>query len=219
MQWLCSDDVPFATAAATAPLRQNADFGRHLLRVTHAHMLALPAIAEARHIKHSQSTFVQLGNITRILCERCVRRLPAVCQRYGAGAAQLSVDCLLQCLRVGELLHVRKFAFFLQAISECAQFLFSSGPTAIDNLLFHLPAAALEPTATGLGRNCAILLRMLQDSLDQCLLGELEEDVEECGAKKPPIGSSLLQCMELLLEHLPADDPFAKEVSEIRQAN
>lgn len=110
--------MPFARAATTAPLRQNADFGRYLLRVTAAHMLALPAVAEARHIKHSQSTFVQLGHVARILCERCVRRLPAVCERYGAAAAQLGVECLLQCLRVAEQLYVRKFAFFLQAISE-----------------------------------------------------------------------------------------------------
>lgn len=114
----CSPEVAFATAEQTAPLRINIDLNRYCLRVALQRMQTLPAQAEQRHIKHSQSIFVQLCQLTSIMYRQCVVQLGAMCERFDVETTQLGVDCFRECLQVAVQLYPRKLHQFLQTLSK-----------------------------------------------------------------------------------------------------
>lgn len=117
LQLYFSPDVSFATVEETAALRKNVEFNRYVLQVAVARMQTLPAQAEARHIKHSQSTFAQLAQITRIMYLQCVDQLAAISERFDVETAQLGVECFRECLHVAIQLYPRKVHQFLQTLS------------------------------------------------------------------------------------------------------
>lgn len=110
--------VPFANSDQTIQMRSNNEFHRWLLCTVINRVQCLLTLPDYLQIRHSQSTFKQLIQVTRIVFEKCVKSLAAILTRFDLVSVQLSARCFHQCLTVATTLYKHKFETFLHGISK-----------------------------------------------------------------------------------------------------
>lgn len=119
-----SERVSFTSDVQSAPLRSNRNLVRHITQTATIHIEYLRSQPEYRQITHSKRIFQNLTEITRLLYERCIKRLPKLWSDFEVTSACLSAECFRQCLLTVDSLYKRKFDAFLKGVGKISNVLY-----------------------------------------------------------------------------------------------
>ncbi|XP_067627011.1 Fanconi anemia group I protein homolog isoform X2 [Eurosta solidaginis] len=127
LRLLHEDIVPFAASQNTVPLRSNVELVRFVLEIVAQKIEALRNEPEYKQLSHSRRTLRYLTNITKVIYERCIRRLPEMWTNFDEKTAALAAECFQQCLQTANSLYKKKFVdvflkgFDFHTINRCKQ--------------------------------------------------------------------------------------------------
>ncbi|XP_014090241.2 Fanconi anemia group I protein homolog isoform X3 [Bactrocera oleae] len=109
LRLLHEDVVPFATSHNTDVLRSNVEFVRYVLEITAQKVAALRDEPEHKQLAHSKRTLKYLTDLTKVVYERCIRRLGDVWSSFDKNTAALSAECFQQCIQTANVIYKKQF--------------------------------------------------------------------------------------------------------------
>uniref|UniRef100_A0A6P4FK17 Fanconi anemia group I protein n=1 Tax=Drosophila rhopaloa TaxID=1041015 RepID=A0A6P4FK17_DRORH len=111
---LLDDVVAFAASQKTGLLRSNEPLVRYVLSVTSKRVETIRQEPDYKQLAYSKRTFKQLTDITKIIYERCINRLPEFWKDFDMQSAALSTQCFSECLRTAHEIYPKKFQDFVK---------------------------------------------------------------------------------------------------------
>ncbi|XP_064535940.1 Fanconi anemia group I protein homolog [Drosophila montana] len=111
---LHDDHVPFASAANTAPLRSHEPLVRYVLEIAAQKVQAIREEPDYKQLSYSKRTLKLLTDISKVIYERCIQRLPELWQDFDLESAVLAAKCFMQCTRTAHETYVRRFKEFVK---------------------------------------------------------------------------------------------------------
>ncbi|XP_053963260.1 Fanconi anemia group I protein homolog [Anastrepha ludens] len=187
---LHEDTVPFVASQYTAPLRSNVEFVRYVFGIAGQKVEALRNESEYKQLSHSSRTLKYLTDITKVVYERCILRLPGVWADFDKKTAALGAECFQQCLQTANAIYKKKFAdVFLKGFD------------------FHT------------SNHCKQSPAILHDLIDEFMESEQRHDSSNSckGASdsenddRQRILQALMQCLEVLYDNLSFEDRLTTE--------
>uniref|UniRef100_A0A034W2D0 Fanconi anemia group I protein-like protein n=1 Tax=Bactrocera dorsalis TaxID=27457 RepID=A0A034W2D0_BACDO len=136
LRLLHEDVVPFATSHNTDVLRSNVKFVRYVLEITAQKIAALRDEPKYKQLVHSKRILKYLTDITKVVYERCIRRLGDIWSRFDENTAALSAECFQQCLQTADVIYKKQFVeiflkgFDLHSMNNCKQ-----SPDILQNII------------------------------------------------------------------------------------
>lgn len=103
------DIVPFADRHDAAPLRSKVSLVRYVLEVAAAKVTQIRLEPVYKQLSHSKRTLKYLTDITKVVYERCIKRLPDVWRNFDMHTASLAMECFRQCLQTANEVYKPKF--------------------------------------------------------------------------------------------------------------
>lgn len=113
-----SDHVPFASAANTAPLRSHEPLVRYVLEIAAQKVQAIREEPDYKQLSYSKRTLKLLTDITKVIYERCIQRLPELWQDFDLESAVLAAKCFMQCTRTAHETYGRRFKEFVKGFGK-----------------------------------------------------------------------------------------------------
>lgn len=110
--------VSFAKEEQASKLRSNRDLVCYILEVSLLHIEMLRSLPNYKQITHSKRVFTNLIKFTKILYEKCIKRLTEIWSNFDVRAAYLCIECLRQSLITANEIFERKFTNYLEQISK-----------------------------------------------------------------------------------------------------
>lgn len=71
-----------------------------------------------KQLSYSKRTFKQLADITKVIYERCIRRLPELWREFDMASAALAAQCFAECLRTAHQTYPKKFQEFVRVFGR-----------------------------------------------------------------------------------------------------
>ncbi|XP_050324049.1 Fanconi anemia group I protein isoform X1 [Bactrocera neohumeralis] len=136
LRLLHEDVVPFATSHNTDVLRSNVKFVRYVLEITAQKIAALRDEPKYKQLAHSKRILKYLADITKVVYERCIRRLGDIWSSFDKNTAALSAECFQQCLQTADVIYKKQFVeiflkgFDLHSMNNCKQ-----SPDILQNII------------------------------------------------------------------------------------
>lgn len=103
------DIVPFASRHDTAPLRSKVSLVRYVLEVAASKVEQIRLEPAYKQLAHSRRTLKFLTDITKVLYERCIKRLPDLWRNFDMKTASLAMGCFRQCMQTANEVYKAKF--------------------------------------------------------------------------------------------------------------
>lgn len=103
------DIVPFAARHNTAPLRSHVALVRYVLEVAAAKVAQIRSEPAYKQLSHSKRTLKYVTDITKVVYERCIKRLPDLWRNFDMQTASLAMECFRQCLQTANEVYKSKF--------------------------------------------------------------------------------------------------------------
>lgn len=97
---------------------------QYILATTCQKVEAMRTAPDYKQIKYSRSNFKYLSEISKLIFRNFVQHLKNVIDKFDTKTAQLSVECLRQCLTTAVKLYKRKFNDFLLVLRNYLFFKF-----------------------------------------------------------------------------------------------
>ncbi|KAI8035735.1 hypothetical protein M5D96_011485 [Drosophila gunungcola] len=111
---LLDDVVAFAASQKTGLLRSNEPLVRYVLSVTAKRVETIRQEPDYKQLAYSKRTFKQLTDITKIIYERCIQRLPEFWKNFDMQSSALAAQCFAECLRTAHETYPKKFQDFVK---------------------------------------------------------------------------------------------------------
>ncbi|XP_017066246.1 Fanconi anemia group I protein [Drosophila eugracilis] len=180
---LLDDIVSFAAPEKTVLLRSNQALVRYVLSVTANRVESIRQEPDYKQLAYSKRTFKQLTDITKVIYERCIHRLPELWADFDMQSSALASQCFTECLRTAHEIYSKKFEEFVKAFDM----------------------ASIK------GNRNKEVIYVLQDILDEFMkeYGSDESICKDEFISKVPV--CLLESLEILLDHIDYDDRAATE--------
>ncbi|KAH8277898.1 hypothetical protein KR018_009894, partial [Drosophila ironensis] len=111
---ILDDVVTFAASEKTVFLRSHEPLFRYVLQVTANKVQAIRQEPDYKQLTYSKRTFKQLTDITKVVYERCIRRLSQQWKDINMECSALSAQCFAECLRSAHEVYPKKFKDFIK---------------------------------------------------------------------------------------------------------
>ncbi|XP_060654538.1 Fanconi anemia group I protein [Drosophila nasuta] len=111
---LHDDLVPFATAENTSQLRSYEPLVRYVLEITAQKVKAIREEPDYKQLSFSKRTLKLLTDITKVIYERCIRRLPDLWRDFDLESAALAAHCFMECIRTAHETFAKRFKEFVK---------------------------------------------------------------------------------------------------------
>ncbi|XP_026842269.1 Fanconi anemia group I protein homolog [Drosophila persimilis] len=111
---LLDDVVPFAASEKTIQLRSNESLVRYVVQITAEKVKNIRLEPDYKQLAYSKRTFKQLTDITKIIYERCIRRLPELWRDFDMQTSSLAAQCFVECLRTAHETYSKKFKEYVK---------------------------------------------------------------------------------------------------------
>ncbi|KAH8389032.1 hypothetical protein KR200_011962 [Drosophila serrata] len=111
---LLDDVVAFASPERTTLLRSNQPLVRYTISTTAQRLEGIRQEPDYKQLSYSKRTFKQLADITKIIYERCIRRLPQLWREFDMASSALAAKCFAECLRTAHQVYPKKFQEFVR---------------------------------------------------------------------------------------------------------
>ncbi|XP_039486307.1 Fanconi anemia group I protein [Drosophila santomea] len=112
---LLDDVVAFAAPEKTVFLRSNEPLVRYVLSITASRVESIRLEPDYKQLAYSKRTFKQLTDITKVIYERCIQRLPEVWKNFDMKSAALATQCFSECLQTVHVTYSKKFDEFVKS--------------------------------------------------------------------------------------------------------
>nr|NP_610429.2 fanconi anemia complementation group I [Drosophila melanogaster]A1Z7L1.2 RecName: Full=Fanconi anemia group I protein homolog; Short=Protein FACI [Drosophila melanogaster]AAF59016.2 fanconi anemia complementation group I [Drosophila melanogaster] len=112
---LLDDVVAFAAPEKTVLLRSNEPLVRYVLSVTASRVESIRLEPDYKQLAYSKRTFKQLTDITKVIYERCIQRLPELWKNFDMQSAALATQCFSECLKTAHETYSKKFEDFVKS--------------------------------------------------------------------------------------------------------
>lgn len=113
-----SDNVPFATAENTTQLRSCEALVRYVLEIAAQKVEAIRNEPDYKQLSYSKRTLKLLTDITKVVYERCIRRLPDMWREFDLESAVLATKCFMQCIRTAHETYAKRFKEFVKGFGK-----------------------------------------------------------------------------------------------------
>lgn len=113
-----SDHVPFATAENTTQLRSYEPLVRYVLDIAAQKVEAIRLEPDYKQLSYSKRTLKLLTDITKVVYERCIRRLPDLWRDFDLESAVLAAKCFMQCTRTAHETYGKRFKEFVKGFGK-----------------------------------------------------------------------------------------------------
>ncbi|XP_017044461.1 Fanconi anemia group I protein homolog [Drosophila ficusphila] len=180
---LLDDIVAFAAPEKTLLLRSNEPLVRYVLSVTACRVESIRGEPDYKQLAYSKRTFKQLTDITKIIYERCIQRLPMLWKDFDMQRSALATQCFAECLKTAHEVYSKKFQDFVKSFDM----------------------ASIK------GNRNKEVTYVVQDVLDEFMtkFGSDESICKDEFIAKVPI--CLLESLELILDHIDYGERAATE--------
>ncbi|KAH8298499.1 hypothetical protein KR044_007977, partial [Drosophila immigrans] len=111
---LHDDHVPFAAADNTTQLRSYEPLVRYVLEITAQKVKAIREEPDYKQLSYSKRTMKLLTDITKVIYERCIRRLPDLWRDFDLESAALAAKCFMECIRTAHETYAKRFKEFVK---------------------------------------------------------------------------------------------------------
>ncbi|XP_030375244.1 Fanconi anemia group I protein [Scaptodrosophila lebanonensis] len=111
---LHDDNVPFADAEHTTQLRSNVELVRYVLDVTTQKVEQVRLEPDYKQLAYSKRMLKHLTDVTKLIYERCIRRLPELWRNFDFATAVSAANCFFNCLRTANETYQRRFSDFVK---------------------------------------------------------------------------------------------------------
>ncbi|KAH8284890.1 hypothetical protein KR054_002362 [Drosophila jambulina] len=178
---LLDDVVAFAAPEKTTLLRSNQPLVRYTILTTAQKLERIRQEPDYKQLSYSKRTFKQLADITKVIYERCIRRLPHLWREFDMTSSALAAQCFAECLRTAHQTYPKKFQEFVRVFDM----------------------ASLNKTKE--------VTYIVQDVLDEFMTEYGSDEAicnDEYVAKVPVY---LLEALEILLDHIEFGERAATE--------
>ncbi|XP_013097656.2 Fanconi anemia group I protein [Stomoxys calcitrans] len=109
LRLLHEDIVPFAPRHETSALRSRVSLVNYVLEVAAAKVAQIRLEPAYKQLSHSKRTLKYLTDITKVVYERCVKRLPDLWRNFDMQTASLAMECFRQCVQTANEVYKAKF--------------------------------------------------------------------------------------------------------------
>ncbi|KAH8355258.1 hypothetical protein KR093_009668, partial [Drosophila rubida] len=110
---LHDDHVAFAAAENTTQLRSYEPLVRYVLEITSQKVQAIREEPDYKQLSYSKRTLKLLTDITKVVYERCICRLPELWRDFDLESAALAAKCFMQCIRTAHETYAKRFKEFV----------------------------------------------------------------------------------------------------------
>ncbi|KAH8253655.1 hypothetical protein KR032_006379 [Drosophila birchii] len=111
---LLDDVVAFAAPEKTTLLRSNQPLVRYTIMTTAQKLEGIRKEPDYKQLSYSKRTFKQLADITKVIYERCIRRLPQLWREFDMASSALAAQCFAECLKTAHQTYPKKFKEFVR---------------------------------------------------------------------------------------------------------
>ncbi|XP_075166591.1 Fanconi anemia complementation group I [Haematobia irritans] len=178
LRLLHEDIVPFAARQDTQALRSKVSLVNYVLEVAAAKVSQIRLEPSYKQLSHSKRTLKYLTDITKVIYERCIKRLHDVWRNFDMQTASLAMECFRQCVQTANEVYKAKFqTFFIKGFD------------------FHMLDKSKECIA------------VLQDVMDEFMKEEFDEDhnaneslLSDTNGRKIPI--NIFLSLEVLYDNI-----------------
>lgn len=101
--------MPFAASHNTNRLRAHVELVRYVLQEAANKIEAIRLEPEYKQLAHSRRTLKYLTDITKVIYERCIKRLPMLWRNFDMKSAALAAECFQKCLVTANEVYKKKF--------------------------------------------------------------------------------------------------------------
>lgn len=113
-----SDNVPFASAENTTQLRSCEPLVRYALEIAAQKVEAIRNEPDYKQLTYSKRTLKLLTDITKVVYERCICRLPDLWREFDLESAVLATKCFMQCIRTAHETYAKRFKEFVKGFGK-----------------------------------------------------------------------------------------------------
>lgn len=113
-----SEFVSFAQRTATQQLRSDRRLVQYVTRTATTLIEGLRNEPEYKQVAHSRRCLKNLTDISKLIYEKCIQRLPELWNSFDVPAAYLSAECFRQALITANSVFKRKFSTFLKEVDS-----------------------------------------------------------------------------------------------------
>lgn len=92
---------------------------RYVLEITAKKVQGIREEPDYKQLSYSKRTLKLLTDITKVIYERCIQRLPELWQDFDLESAVLAAKCFTQCARTAHETYGRRFKEFIKGFGEC----------------------------------------------------------------------------------------------------
>ncbi|XP_034479900.1 Fanconi anemia group I protein [Drosophila innubila] len=111
---LHDDLVPFASAENTTQLRSFEPLVRYVLEITAQKVHAIREEPDYKQLSYSKRTLKLVTDITKVIYERCILRLPDLWRDFDLESASLAAKCFMECVRTAHETYAKRFKEFVK---------------------------------------------------------------------------------------------------------
>ncbi|KAH8402315.1 hypothetical protein KR009_011348, partial [Drosophila setifemur] len=197
---LLDDVVAFAAPEKTTLLRSNQLLVRYVLQVTASRVQNIRQEPDYKQLTYSKRTFKQLTDISKVVYERCIRRLPELWRDFDMQSSALAAQCFMECLRTAHETYPKRFNEYVKGFGKKNR---AQNVVSFNNITFLSDMASLNQNKQ--------VTNVVQDVLDE-FMTEYASDESICKDEfvvKVPI--CLLESLEILLDHIDFGERAATE--------
>ncbi|KAH8418133.1 hypothetical protein KR222_004613, partial [Zaprionus bogoriensis] len=173
---LHDDLVPFASAENTTQLRSHEPLVRYVLEIASQKVQAIRLEPDYKQLSYSKRTLKLLTDITKVVYERCIHRLPDLWRDFDLESATLSAKCFMQCVQTAHETYAKRFKEFVKG--------------------FDMSVVSRSKAVTYVLQD-VLVQYMKEDASNSDTAEALSEDTH--GAKLPVY---LLEALEVLYDHI-----------------
>ncbi|XP_037947703.1 Fanconi anemia group I protein [Teleopsis dalmanni] len=174
LRLLHEDIVPFASSANTSSLRSNPLIVRYVLEVATLKVEGIRLEPVYKQLAHSKRTLKYLTDITKVVYERCIKRLADLSQNFDEKSAVLAAECFKECIITANTVYKAKFNDnFIRGLEFCsashAEQIIATLHKTVDHFMQENAATQQEKNKEPIAQKlvCALLqsLEVLYDNL------------------------------------------------------
>ncbi|XP_017093956.2 Fanconi anemia group I protein homolog [Drosophila bipectinata] len=111
---LLDDVVAFAAPEKTVLLRSHQPLVQYVLQICAKKVQSIRQEPDYKQLSYSKRTLKQLTDITKVIYERCIRRLPELWKNFDMQSSALAAECFMECLRTAHEIYPKKFSDFVK---------------------------------------------------------------------------------------------------------
>ncbi|EDV98457.1 GH22660 [Drosophila grimshawi] len=111
---LHDDHIPFASVASTASLRSYRPLVRYVFEIAAQKVQCIREEPDYKQLSYSKRTLKLLTDISKVIYERCIRRLPKLWRDFDLESAVLAAKCFMQCTRTAHVTYSKRFKEFVK---------------------------------------------------------------------------------------------------------